>query len=71
MKTTIEKHVDNSFFNRILYVIKISVNRDDMFVRMNMIFNVLEGSKDFKFGFGGSHMWVANQQNERLIIVTF
>lgn len=26
---------------------------------------------DFKLGFGGSHVWCANQKNERLFIIYF
>lgn len=61
---------EQSFINRVLYVIRISKTRQDLQERMHSIFSLCYDADDFIYGFGGSHMWVANKaNNERIIFV--
>ena len=72
MKATIENKPigEQSFVNRILYVIKIAKNREELKSSMYSIFSVCYDSDAFIYGFGGSHMWVANKEGgERIIFV--
>ena len=69
MKAIIEKRIDDSMFNRIVYVIGTSDNEDQLRRRMKRIFLLMEDSVNYSYGFGGSHMWVHNKENERIILV--
>ena len=72
MKATIENTVkgEQSFVNRLLYVINKATTREELTKSMYSMFSVCYDSDDFIYGFGGSHMWVANKQdNQRIIFV--
>ena len=72
MNAVIENQVKGkqSFVNLILYVIKNAANREDLKTNIGRIFNLYYDADDFIYGFGGSHMWVANKaDNQRIIFV--
>jgi hypothetical protein len=70
MKAKIENKPlgEQSFINRVLYVIRISKTRQDLQERMYSIFSLCYDADDFIYGFGGSHMWVANKEGGQRII---
>lgn len=70
MKAIIENNAigNQSFLNRVLHIIHTSKNRDELKKNMNRIFNLYYDADDFIYGFGGSHMWVANKANNARII---
>jgi hypothetical protein len=70
MKATIENKPigEQSFINRVLYVIRISKTRQDLQERMHSIFSLCYDSDSFIYGFGGSHMWVSNKEGGQRII---
>lgn len=47
------------------YIIKSAPTKVKAFERLRDIL-----SSDIKLGYGGSHIWCANQKNERLFIIT-
>ena len=72
MNAVIENQVkgEQSFINRVLDVINKSENREELKSCMYSIFGLYRSSDDFIYGFGGSHMWVANKaDNQRIIFV--
>lgn len=70
MKAIIENNAigNQSFVNLILYVIKNAADREDLKTNMQLIFNFYDDADDFIYGFGSSHMWVANKANNARII---
>ena len=72
MKATIENQPigEQSFVNRLLYVINKATTREELTASMRRMFSLCYDSDAFIYGFGGSHMWVANKaNNERVIFV--
>jgi len=72
MKATTENKIHGStrFINHLLYVIKTSQTREELNTNVRALFNVFVDSDAFIYGFGGSHMWVANKEGgERIIFV--
>lgn len=47
------------------YIAESSRNKNEAFSRLADIM-----PSDVKIGFGGSHIWVSNQQDERILIIT-
>jgi uncharacterized protein YacL (UPF0231 family) len=72
MNAVIENQVkgNQSFVNRVLHVIKNADNKEDLKTNIGRIFNLYYDADEFIYGFGGSHMWVANKSdNQRIIFV--
>lgn len=66
MKLTIEKRnkAVSKVKDSLLYISKTAKTREDAFCRMRDIL-----PSEIKMGWGGSHVWAANQKNERLLIL--
>lgn len=72
MKATIEKREKTMAFKMAMCIINNAKNEAQLRDDMKSIFdNITNWYEKYQYGFGGSHMWIHNEKNERVIIVTF
>lgn len=72
MKAITENQVKGSqkFIDSLLQAIDGAATKDELKCVVSMLFNSYYHADSFIYGFGGSHMWVANKaNNERIIFV--
>lgn len=70
MKATIENKPIGSqkFIDSLIQAIGAADTKDELKCVVSMLFNSYYHADSFIYGFGGSHMWVANKANNKRVI---